>query len=162
VALPAPATCVRSIACSTCTASVTASASPCTTLTCHRRNAGFGPGSAVTIEPGIYVRADVFEYLPDTPRNRAMIERLRPVQQRYVDIGIRIEDVYIFDERGVERVSRGVPREIDEIEALMREGASRTTDAARGDRGVVPRDSRQVGGRAGTKWGQAVRAAATA
>jgi hypothetical protein len=34
---------------------------------------------------------------------------------------VRIEDVYIFDERGVERVSSGVPREIDEIEALMRE-----------------------------------------
>jgi Xaa-Pro aminopeptidase len=83
--------------------------------------AGFGPGSAVTIEPGIYVRADAFDHLPDTPANRAMIERLRPALQRYLNIGVRIEDVYIFDERGVERASRGVPREIDEIEALMRE-----------------------------------------
>jgi Xaa-Pro aminopeptidase len=82
---------------------------------------GFRPGSAVTIEPGIYVRADVFDYLPDTPGNRAMIERLRPVVQRYVNIGVRIEDVYIFDEHGVERVSSGVPREIHEIEALMAE-----------------------------------------
>jgi Xaa-Pro aminopeptidase len=82
---------------------------------------GFRPGSAVTIEPGIYVRADVFDHLPDTPRNRAMVARLRPVVQQYVNIGVRIEDVYIFDERGVERVSSGVPREIDEIEALMRE-----------------------------------------
>jgi Xaa-Pro aminopeptidase len=93
---------------------------------------GFGPGSAVTIEPGIYVRADVFEYLPDTPRNRAMIQRLRPVHERYVNIGIRIEDVYIFDERGVERVSSGAPREIDEIEALMRE-ESFADDGRRGD-----------------------------
>jgi Xaa-Pro aminopeptidase len=82
---------------------------------------GFRPGSAVTIEPGIYVRADVFDYLPDTPANRAMIERLRSVVQRYVNIGVRIEDVYIFDEHGVERVSSGVPREIHEIEALMAE-----------------------------------------
>jgi Xaa-Pro aminopeptidase len=82
---------------------------------------GFGPGSAVTIEPGLYVRADAFDYLPDTQRNRAMIQRLRPVHSRYVNIGVRIEDVYIFDEHGVERASRGVPREIDEIEALMRE-----------------------------------------
>jgi Xaa-Pro aminopeptidase len=82
---------------------------------------GFGPGSAVTIEPGIYVRADVFDHLADTPANRAMIERLRPVAQRYRNIGVRIEDVFIFSASGVERASAGVPREIDEIEALMRE-----------------------------------------
>jgi Xaa-Pro aminopeptidase len=82
---------------------------------------GFRPGSAVTIEPGIYVREDALDYLPDTPANRAMIQRLRPVLERYRNIGVRIEDVYIFDERGVERASAGVPREMDEIEALMRE-----------------------------------------
>jgi Xaa-Pro aminopeptidase len=82
---------------------------------------GFRPGSAVTIEPGIYVRADAFDFLPDTPANRAMIQRLRPALDRYRNIGVRIEDVYVFDERGLERVSAGVPREIDEIEALMRE-----------------------------------------
>lgn len=82
---------------------------------------GFRRGSAVTIEPGIYVRSDVFDHLPDTPANRALIERLRPAHQRYRNIGVRIEDVYIFDERGVERASAGVPREIAEIEALMRE-----------------------------------------
>jgi Xaa-Pro aminopeptidase len=104
---------------------------------------GFGPGSAVTIEPGIYVRADVFDHLPDTPRNRAMAVRLRPVHERYVNIGIRIEDVYIFDERGVERVSRGVPREIDEIEALMRE-ESFAVDRRRGE---VVEWYRGIGGR---------------
>jgi Xaa-Pro aminopeptidase len=82
----------------------------------------FAPGSAVTIEPGVYVRADAFDYLPDTPGNRAMIQRLRPALLRYRNIGVRIEDVFIFDERGVERVSAAAPREIDEIEALMREG----------------------------------------
>jgi Xaa-Pro aminopeptidase len=82
---------------------------------------GFRPGSAVTIEPGVYVRPDVLDHIPDTPANRALVARLRPVVERYRDIGVRIEDVYIFDERGVERASAGVPREIDEIEALMRE-----------------------------------------
>lgn len=81
----------------------------------------FAPGSAVTIEPGIYVRADVFDYLPDTPHNRAMIQRLRPAHERYRNIGVRIEDVFIFDDRGVEQVSAAAPREIDDIEALMRE-----------------------------------------
>jgi Xaa-Pro aminopeptidase len=84
---------------------------------------GFQPGSAVTIEPGIYVRADVFDYLPDTPDNRALIERLRPALKKYANIGVRIEDVYVFDQNGVERASRGAPREIDEIEALMKQAA---------------------------------------
>lgn len=83
--------------------------------------AGFQPGSAVTIEPGVYVRGDVFDHIPDTPRNRAMVQRLRPVMERYRDIGVRIEDVFIFGAAGVERVSEGAPREIEEIEALMRE-----------------------------------------
>lgn len=82
---------------------------------------GFRPGTAITIEPGVYVRETVFDFLPDTPENRAMIERLRPAQQKYVNIGVRIEDVFIMDENGVERASEAAPREMDEIEALMRE-----------------------------------------
>jgi hypothetical protein len=50
-----------------------------------------------------------------------MIERLRPVVERYRDIGVRIEDVYLMTEQGLERASQGVPREIGEIEALMAE-----------------------------------------
>jgi Xaa-Pro aminopeptidase len=105
--------------------------------------AGFQPGSAVTIEPGIYIRRDALDHLPDTPRNREILSRLRPVAQRYFDIGVRIEDVYIFDENGVDRVSRGVPREIDEIEALMREpgidAATRRGDVVEWYRGLRPR-----------------------
>jgi hypothetical protein len=44
--------------------------------------------------------------------------------ERYANIGVRIEDVYIFDDNGVERASRGAPREIDEVEALMKETAA--------------------------------------
>ena len=80
---------------------------------------GFVVGSAFTIEPGIYVRADVLDYLPDTPRNRRMMDRIRPAVQRYRNIGVRIEDDYFVTARGVERVSEGAPREIAEIEALM-------------------------------------------
>ena len=82
---------------------------------------GFQPGSAVTIEPGVYIRADAFDYLRDTPANRAMIGRLRAVHSRYRNIGVRIEDVFIFDEQGVERVSAAAPRDIADVEALMRE-----------------------------------------
>lgn len=80
---------------------------------------GFVVGSAFTIEPGIYVRADVLEYLPDTPRNREMAARIRPATERYRNIGVRIEDSYLITADGLEHISAGAPREIDEVEALM-------------------------------------------
>ena len=60
------------------------------------------PGMVVTIEPGLYVRpaADVAE--------------------RFWNIGIRIEDDAVVTAGGCELISRGVPVEIGEIEALMR------------------------------------------
>ncbi|HET7460483.1 MAG TPA: aminopeptidase P N-terminal domain-containing protein [Longimicrobium sp.] len=81
----------------------------------------FGPGDVFTVEPGIYVSLDFLDQLPDTPRNRAMLARIRPAAQRYASIGVRIEDDYLVTENGVEWLSRGVPRDIDAVEALMRE-----------------------------------------
>ena len=93
------------------------------------------PGSAFTIEPGIYVRANVLGVLPQTPRNRALAAKLRPAVDRYRNIGVRIEDDYIATPNGVEWISRA-PREMAEIEALMK--TPRTTRASR-DSGLVER-----------------------
>lgn len=82
---------------------------------------GFEPGTAISIEPGIYVREDALDFLPDTPGNRSWIQRLRPVHAKYRNIGVRIEDIFIMDADGVERVSAAAPREVAEIEALMAE-----------------------------------------
>jgi Xaa-Pro aminopeptidase len=57
--------------------------------------------------------------LPDTPKNRAFINRVRPMVERYNNIGIRIEDNYIVTANGLEWISKG-PRTADEIEAAMR------------------------------------------
>jgi Xaa-Pro aminopeptidase len=76
-------------------------------------------GSAFSIEPGIYVRPNLLDILADTPRNRALIAKIRPAVERYRNTGVRIEDDYIVTARGLEWISRA-PREISEIEALMR------------------------------------------
>jgi Xaa-Pro aminopeptidase len=77
------------------------------------------PGSAFTIEPGIYVRSNVLDALPQTPRNREMATRLGASVERYRNIGVRVEDDYIATDTGIEWVSRA-PRELTEIEALMK------------------------------------------
>ena len=81
----------------------------------------FGPGDVFTVEPGLYVSPDLLRSLPDTPKNRAMLAKIRPAVEKYKDIGVRIEDDYALTETGLERLSAGVPREIPEIEALMRQ-----------------------------------------
>jgi len=76
--------------------------------------------TAFTIEPGIYVRANLLDdVIPNTPANAAYRAKLASLLPRYRNIGVRIEDDYFITERGVEWVSR-VPREIDEIERIMR------------------------------------------
>jgi Xaa-Pro aminopeptidase len=81
----------------------------------------FSVGDAFTIEPGLYVSLRQLEILPDTPRNRRFVVRVRPAVERYAGTGIRIEDNYVITDQGLERVT-DVPRDIDDIEKLTRRG----------------------------------------
>jgi Xaa-Pro aminopeptidase len=54
----------------------------------------FAPGMVITIEPGWYDRTEGY--------------------------GIRIEDTYLITKDGFERLSAGAPREVEEIEKLMK------------------------------------------
>ena len=90
------------------------------------------PGDAFSIEPGIYVRANLLDIIPAAPRNHAMKEKIAAAVRRYANIGVRIEDDYIVTASGVEWVSRA-PREVNEIQATMRDRARAPRDPAKID-----------------------------
>jgi Xaa-Pro aminopeptidase len=81
----------------------------------------FQPGDVFTVEPGLYFSPDLLASLPDTPRNQAMLAKIRPAFERFKGIGVRIEDDYALTASGLEWLSTGVPREIAEVEAMMRQ-----------------------------------------
>ena len=85
----------------------------------YAMNGRIDVGSAFTIEPGIYVRSNLMEIISDTPRNRAFKARVANAFAKYSGIGVRVEDVFLVTEAGVERPSAGVPREMHEIEREM-------------------------------------------
>ncbi|WP_137821941.1 Xaa-Pro aminopeptidase [Pseudomonas sp. D(2018)] len=68
------------------------------------------PGMAMTVEPGIYIGADN-----------------QDVPKKWRGIGVRIEDDVVVTKQGCEILTGGVPKTVDEIEALM--AAARTQAA---------------------------------
>ena len=102
-------------------------------------------GSAFTIESGIYVRENLIDIIPDTPKNRVIKDKLRAVVKRYANIGVRIEDDYIVTATGVDWISRA-PREISEVEAEMRKPFTsplpRNQSTVEWYRATAPRESR--------------------
>jgi Xaa-Pro aminopeptidase len=77
-------------------------------------------GMAFTIEPGIYIREAALNDLPKTPENAAFIDKVKPMVAKYKNIGVRIEDSYLLTSTGLERLSKSVPRTIDEIETFLK------------------------------------------
>jgi Xaa-Pro aminopeptidase len=90
----------------------------------YGRSGKFEVGDVFTVEPGLYISPDDIAALPDTPKNRAFRARVAPAVEKYKWIGVRIEDDYAITDSGLENLSAGAPREISEIEALMRQPRS--------------------------------------
>ena len=77
------------------------------------------PGMTFTIEPGLYIRPAALENLPDTPENRAFIEKVKPAVERFKNIGVRIEDSFLLTDGGLVNLSQKAPRTVADIERVM-------------------------------------------
>ena len=85
-------------------------------------------GIVFTNEPGIYIREDALDYLPKTPENAAFIEKVRPVFEKYKNIGVRIEDDLLVTPNGVEWMTKNLPRKLSEVEAFMQSASKQMAD----------------------------------
>jgi Xaa-Pro aminopeptidase len=106
------------------------------------------PGMVFTVEPGIYVAPHKrsvelprAEYDPDGDRDLAYLEGaqaateqiaarraaaeqvIHDVPERFLGIGVRIEDDLLITADGSENLTRDVPVDPDEIEALCADGS---------------------------------------
>ena len=77
-------------------------------------------GMTFVVEPGLYIRPQALDELPDTPDNRAFKAAVLPAVKKYAQIGIRIEDSFLLTDTGLTRLSSTVPRTIEEVEAFMK------------------------------------------
>jgi Xaa-Pro aminopeptidase len=77
------------------------------------------PGAVVTVEPGIYIRPDVLEYLPKTPENEKFIAAVKPAFEKYKGIGVRIEDDVLVTESAPVVMSGGIPSKLEDVESSI-------------------------------------------
>ena len=85
------------------------------------------PGMVLTIEPGLYFREkgldqlfEIFKHEADSTEIVEFIEQVAPVYEKYKNIGIRIEDDILITKTGSINLSRYAPKEIEDIEQLMK------------------------------------------
>jgi Xaa-Pro aminopeptidase len=89
---------------------------------------GYGSGQSVkltegmvfTIEPGVYVRPDVYDKMRQQGYSDEEIAKIRQTVDKFMNIGVRIEDDVAVTKTGYKNLSEGAPREIKAIEKMMK------------------------------------------
>jgi Xaa-Pro aminopeptidase len=77
------------------------------------------PNMVLTIEPGIYIRADALDVLPKTAENERFARAVRPAFEKYKGIGVRIEDDVLVTTGEPRVMSAAIPSRLEEVEATM-------------------------------------------
>ena len=83
------------------------------------------PGMIFTNEPGIYIRLDALDNLPQSPENQKFIAAVRPAFEKYKGIGVRIEDDMLITSDGVKWMTEALPRRLTDIEAFIARARSK-------------------------------------
>ena len=84
------------------------------------------PGMIYTMEPGLYFPASYLDKTParsriPEPEWKAFVEKVEPIFKKYINIGVRIEDDVLITPDGNEVITKSVPKEIVDIETLMKQ-----------------------------------------
>ncbi len=83
------------------------------------------PGMIYTMEPGLYFPEKYLEQgsgrrnIPED-QWKLFVEKVTPIFKKYINIGVRIEDDVLITPDGNEVITSEVPKEIADIEALMK------------------------------------------
>lgn len=83
-------------------------------------------GMVMTVEPGLYFRSNGLKQAPElfsdvasAEEIRDFIEKVTPAYEKYMNIGVRIEDDVLITDSGNIVLSKDIPKEIADIEQLM-------------------------------------------
>ncbi|MBP9947382.1 MAG: aminopeptidase P N-terminal domain-containing protein [Vicinamibacteria bacterium] len=82
-------------------------------------------GMAFVVEPGLYIRPQALDQLPNTPQSAAFRAKVGPAVEKYKNIGVRIEDSFVLTATGLKSLSSTVPKTIEEVEAWMKPASPR-------------------------------------
>lgn len=85
------------------------------------------PGMVFTVEPGVYIREQGLDQIyemygseVDSLEIAAFVDAVQLEFEKYIHIGVRIEDDILITEDGNINLSRYAPKQIEDIEELMR------------------------------------------
>ncbi len=92
-----------------------------------KRGIIFKPGMVLTLEPGLYIGDGGIDKavalykgrVPDAEL-KEFVKKVKPVYEKFRNISIRIEDDILVTEKGNRVLSASVPKEVKDIEKLMR------------------------------------------